>query len=401
MINTITCTLFFALLLSMALAPTSYAQSEATNTPVFTDNEVGRMVSFGPWPAVIPTDPGNEYSGLASAEHLGESLFNDVDLSGDATLSCASCHQKANGFTDQQPLAQGVQQHVRNTQGLLDVGMQRWFGWDGGSDSLWAASLRPMLSDIEMAGNIQTIASRLRSKPDIFNALKQSGQHNDALSLPDEELVVLIAKLIGAYMRTLSSGITAFDRFSQALANNDIDAQNQYSAAAQRGLKIFIGDANCHVCHFGANFSNGEFHDTGRPFFTDTGKVDPGRYAGIQRVRDDRYNLIGAFNGTVSDSAHGNLNGTKAADEMRKTTSVKLVQANFGQWRTPSLRNLSLTAPYMHDGSLSTLRDVVDAYADIDASRLHSQGESILKPLDLSDSQRNDLVEFLRSLTAE
>jgi len=154
-------------------------------------------------------------------------------------------------------------------------------------------------------------------------------------------------------------------------------------------LKIFFGDANCHVCHFGANFSNAEFHDTGRPFFTGVGAVDPGRYSGIKRVRDDKYNLVGEFN------------GTDKLDEIRKTKTVTLGQGNFGQWRTPSLRNLTLTAPYMHDGSIATLREVVDAYADIDPDRLHAQGEAILKPLALDDAARDDLVNFLQTLSLE
>ena len=119
------------------------------------------------------------------------------------------------------------------------------------------------------------------------------------------------------------------------------------------------------------------------------GAVDPGRYTGIQRLRADRYNLLGSHNGTGSEH------------EKRKTRTVTLGQSNFGQWKTPSLRNLTLTAPYMHDGSIATLRGVVDAYADIDPDRLHNEGEALLKPLDLSDSQRNDLVEFLKTLSPQ
>jgi len=176
-------------------------------------------------------------------------------------------------------------------------------------------------------------------------------------------------------------------KFRAKLLAGDTTALESYSAAALRGLKIFLGDANCHVCHFGANFSNGEFHDVGRPFFTDVGQVDSGRHSGIKRVRDDKYNLTGDFNG-VTDQR-----------ELRKIRTVRLSQNNFGQWRTPSLRNLTLTAPYMHDGSLATLRDVVDYYSDIDPTRLHSKGESILKPLDLDEQSRSDLVRFLESLS--
>lgn len=156
----------------------------------------------------------------------------------------------------------------------------------------------------------------------------------------------------------------------------------------QPTTSIFLGEANCHVCHFGPVFSNLEFHDTGRPFFVGIGEVDPGRYSGIERVRKDRYNLAGPFNGNNDEN------------EIRKTLSVTLGQVNFGQWRTPSLRNLVYTTPYMHDGSLDTLREVVDAYADIDPERIHSDGEAIIRPLALDEQEREDLVAFLEPLSA-
>ena len=125
---------------------------------VFTDSEKSLLEAFTPWPAVVPADPGNEYSGLEWAEALGAQLFNDPVLSADQSISCASCHQSSKGFSDGYALPQaGAAPHVRNTQGLQNVGYQRWFGWDGGADSLWAASLRPMLSEIEMASDLSLI----------------------------------------------------------------------------------------------------------------------------------------------------------------------------------------------------------------------------------------------------
>lgn len=355
-----------------------------TTTTELTLAEKSLLRSFGPWPKTSPADPGNELSGLRWAEVVGETLFNDPNLSGSGILSCQSCHLKQLGFADGKPVATGQEKHVRNTQGLLDIGLQRWFGWDGGADSLWAATLRPMLSEIEMAGELEAIGNYLRSTDyvtDAFSKLNLTDANN-------ETRAVLAAKAIAAYTRTLTSEPTPFDAYYQAIINNNSTAASNYPEAAKRGLKIFLGEANCHVCHFGPNFSNGEFHDTGRPFFTGVGNVDPGRYRGIQRVRKDRYNLLGEYNTQNNES------------EKLKTQSVKLGQSNFGEWRTPSLRNLTKTAPYTHDGSLPTLRAVVDAYADIDIDRLHANGESILNPLPLNDRQREDLVAFLESLTA-
>jgi cytochrome c peroxidase len=373
----------------------------------FTPAEQARIALHGPWPATIPGDPGNEYSGLHWAEQAGEQLFNDTALSGSGEFSCASCHNPALGFTDGLRVSIGADTHFRNSQTLLNAGLQRWFGWDGGTDSLWAAALRPMLSPIEMNATIDAVAQYLRSEPRYADVLQRNAddQYITLDSQTNESLSVKAAKLIGAYVRTLVSGRAAFDNFRDELLSTDTStaktrantesgllndgSKNRtiMSDAAKRGLKLFIGEANCQLCHYGPNFSNGEFHDIGRPFFIGVGEVDPGRYRGIERLRTDPYNLTGSFNGTNNSA------------EICKTERVKLTRADWGRWRTPSLRNLTATAPYMHDGSIDTLREVVDAYADIDPTRLHTEGESILRPLDLSEQQREDLVAFLESLS--
>jgi cytochrome c peroxidase len=151
---------------------------------------------------------------------------------------------------------------------------------------------------------------------------------------------------------------------------------------------MFVGRGNCSVCHFGAAFTNGEFHDVGVPFFAGRGQVDAGRYDGIRRLQASPYNLLGAH----SDDASG-----KAAT---RTRHVELTQRAFGQFKTPSLRNVALTAPYMHNGSLATLRDVVRHYSELDPQRVHSHGEAaLLQPLNLTDRETDDLVAFLESLT--
>ena len=386
------CLTLCCLLACMATVRYGFAQTQPES--VLTAQEIALIKSFGPWPVTAPQDPGNELSGLLWAEQLGEKLFRDTDLSGNRSIACITCHLPAKGFADGLSVAVGAGTHVRNTQGLLNAGLQRWFGWDGGADSLWAASLRPILSDIEMNADVENVASLFRNKEYVARTLNQNADISvltDAgladAGLTNEELVVLLAKAIGAYTRTIVSPQSEFDIFrSRLLAGDEIEPEH-YSASAVRGLKIFLGDANCHVCHFGANFSNGEFHDVGRPFFTGVGQVDSGRHSGIKRVRDDRYNLLGDFNGSAN------------VHEARKTQTVKLAQSNFGQWRTPTLRNLTLTAPYMHDGSLATLKDVVNYYSDIDPARLHSKGEAILKPLNLDEQSKTDLVRFLESLS--
>src|SRR5690606_8874059 len=161
----------------------------------------------------------------------------------------------------------------------------------------------------------------------------------------------------------------------------------RYPLDAQRGLRIFIGKGNCSVCHFGPNFTNGEFADVGVPFFVGRGAVDSGRHGGIRALKASRYNLLSRWNDDPTRRTAA------------KTRHVVAQHRNFGEFRVPSLRNVALTAPYMHNGRLATLHDVVRHYSEIDLDRLHSDGERILQPLHLDAREIDDLVAFLESLS--
>src|SRR4029077_20911320 len=137
----------------------------------------------------------------------------------------------------------------------------------------------------------------------------------------DEEVLVDVGKALAAFQETLVSGRTPFDDFRDALERGE--AKTSYSLAAQRGLKIFVGKGNCSVCHFGPQFTNGEFADTGVPFFAGKGRVDAGRHEGIKKVKSSPYNLLGRFN---DDATRGNAVGTQHVD---------LQHRNFGEFRVP------------------------------------------------------------------
>jgi cytochrome c peroxidase len=205
--------------------------------------------------------------------------------------------------------------------------------------------------------------------------------------MDDEAVLVATGKALAAFQETLVSGRTPFDSFRDALARNDTAAMAPYPADARRGLKIFVGRGNCSVCHVGPLFSNGEFADIGVPFFLPRGGVDAGRHDGIRQLRASPYNLLGPHN----DDRSGGV--------AVRTRHVELRHRNFGEFRVPSLRNVARTAPYMHNGSLATLRDVVRHYSELDEDRLHADGERILKPLRLSDGETSDLIAFLNSLS--
>lgn len=349
-----------------------------------TDQQRQRVLAHGPWPQDRVRDPSNRVSGQAGAIALGERLFNDARLSRDGTRSCASCHQRERAFSDGMPRANGLLPGDRNTPSLLDVGGRRWFGWDGASDNLWAQSLRPLLDAGEMGGNLRSVAQTLRGQADLRDGYRQV--FDRAPERDDETVVVNVAKALAAYQETLRSRRTPFDDFRDALARGDRSAAAAYSPSAQRGLAIFVGKGRCALCHSGPEFSNGEFHDIGIPFFVAPGRVDPGRHAGIKVLQASRYNLLGPFNDDASRRS------------AISTQHVRLEHRHYGEFKVPSLRNVARSAPYMHNGSLSSLRDVVRHYSELNEERLHTDGERLLIPLHLSATETDDLLAFLDSL---
>lgn len=371
-----------ALILAVAALASAAAPAQVLD---FSEAELRRILSYGPWPAPWQPDPSNRLSGKPAAIAWGERLFFEPRLSSTAGVLCATCHAPFRAWQDGAARAQGLALGDRNTPTLLDVRYHRWFGWDGANDSLWAQSIRPMLDPLEMGQTVAGVAGLVRTDP----AHACGFQRSTGAAPPgnDEAVVVAVGKALAAFQETLVSGRAPFDDFRDALERGDREAAGRYPLAAQRGLRLFVGRGNCSTCHFGPGFTNGEFHDTGVPFFIEPGRVDPGRHGGIRRLRDSRYNLLGAHNDDVS--------GTSSV----RTRHLVLEHRHFGEFKVPGLRNVARTAPYMHHGRLATLADVVRNYSGISPDRLHADGETILKPLDLTQMDIEDMVAFLDSLT--
>ena len=358
------------------------ADFSLSGVPSFSESEIAAILRFGPWPPAFKPDPSNAVSGKPEAVALGERLFFEPRLSGPGSVLCATCHAPGRAFQDGKPRAFGLAQVDRNTPSVLNVRYSRWFGWDGAHDSLWSQSVRPFLDPKEMDAGAKHVS-------DVVRGLFASDYEKTFKEKPkdDETVLVNVGKALAAYQETLVTGRTPFDEFRDALEKND--PHHAYPAAAQRGLRIFIGKGSCAVCHFGPAFTNGEFADTGIGFFVAAGRVDGGRSEGIKKLKGNAFNLLGKYN---DDPARSTATGTRHVEAQHK---------NFGEFRVPTLRNVANTAPYMHNGSLATLRDVVKHYSELNEERLHQDGERILKPLKLSESEVADLVAFLESLSQQ
>jgi cytochrome c peroxidase len=349
----------------------------------FSKEEMARILQHGPWPPPLGPDPSNRVSGKREAIALGEELFFEPTLSGSGSVLCATCHVPYRHFQDARPRAFGLAPVDRNTPTLVNARFYRWFGWDGAQDSLWSQSIRPLLDPKEMNATPAHVANTVRK---LF-ARQYELAFGRGVPADDEEVLVDAGKALAAFQETLVSGRAAFDDFRDGLQQGA--TTTSYPLAAQRGLKIFVGKGSCSVCHFGAQFSNGEFADIGVPFFVVPGRVDPGRRGGIEKLKSSRFNLLGRFN---DDRSRSSAIGTR---------HVQAQHRNFGEFRVPGLRGVAQTAPYMHNGSLATLRDVVKFYSELNEERLHADGERILKPLRLDPGEIEDLVAFLVTLSTE
>jgi cytochrome c peroxidase len=371
--------------LALALA-SSIGFERAAEVPVqFTEQEVARIVAHGPWPPPTTRDPSNRVSGEPYAIDLGRRLFFDPRFSPNGYVACVACHQPDRAFTDTLPRAHALAPVDRNAQSLANLRLQRWYGWGGTSDSLWMQTIRPILDPRELGSSAAVVAQGMRTGDGM--ACRYRLAFKRPVPTDDELVLVDVAKALAAFEETLTTGRTPFDEFRDALVRDDRSAQARYPEAAKRGLRLFVGRGNCFFCHSGPNFSNGEFHDNGVPFFIRPGVVDPGRYEGIRNVRASSFNLLGQYNDDTSRAT------------AQPTRYVQLEHRNWGEFRTPSLRNVAVTAPYMHDGGFPTLRDVLRHYSELDEDRLHADGERILRRLSLEPNEINDLLAFLETLT--
>lgn len=344
----------------------------ATDLSPLRPDELASIGSLGPWPPPAVRDASNRVSGRAEAAALGEVLFHSTRLSTVGGLRCASCHEPWRQFTDGRPRALGAEAGARNTPSLVNTRLQHWFGWDGANDSLWSQSIRPMLDVREMRSDAAHVAQALRDDETLKRLFTLAFGY--APPADDETALVDAGKALAAYQETLTSDRTPFDAFRDALARGDSVAVGRYPVAAQRGLRLFIGSGRCVACHAGPDFSDGEFHRSPIVSKLHDGTDDIGRALGLKKLLASPYARNSRFNDDI--------------DAARKAASQP---AEAGAFRTPGLREVSATAPYMHDGSIANLCDALQPHAALEGRPMPA----------LTLAERRDVVAFLRTLSAQ
>jgi cytochrome c peroxidase len=364
------------------------------------------LASLGP----LPADPSNRVADDPRAAALGERLFADPRLSGNETVSCATCHVPEREFQDGTPLAHGVGTTARRTMPIAGTAHGAWFFWDGRTDSQWAQALGPLESAVEHGGTrtqyAYTIAAHYRPDyeavfgplPPLAGLPAQAGPVADSAwraawaRIPAARqgeitrVYANIGKAIAAFERRVELAPTRFDRYVEAeLAGRAHDSTSALSADEVAGLELFVGKANCVTCHNGARLTDDHFHNTGVPVSPLVAAVDSGRAVGVRQAVAAEFACTSPYSDATADDC--------AELRFATTEGAALVRA----YKTPSLRGVAARAPYMHAGQLATLTDVIAHY---DRAPKAPFGHSELKPLRLSPSEQHQLMRFLATLSA-
>ena len=364
-------------------------QNRVIESPAWTDAEIDalRSLSLASLPE-LPPDPSNAVADNPQAAAFGEQLFLDPRLSANGGISCSTCHQLVRQFTDGLPKGQAIGTSKRNTPSIIGSAYSPWLYWDGRRDSQWAQALSP-LEDPNEHGSSRLQIVAVISGDDAYSASYQA-LFGDPGDVSGNDPVALntafanVGKAIAAFERTLLPAASRFDEYVDAVADGNEEEQEMlFRDDEVWGLRLFIGKANCTQCHNGPLFTNNEFHNTG--VLSSPGELpDKGRVTGVQEVLADPFNCLGEY----SDDP---------ARQCAELTFVRTGPELIGAVRTPSLRNVELTSPYMHKGQVATLAEALQHYNEAADAMI---GHNEAKPLKLSSRELRQLEAFLKTLTA-
>lgn len=336
-----------------------------------------------------PNDLGNQYLTNKKVIHLGKLLFSSQLLSKNGKISCASCHDIKRSYTDGRQVSKGLGLTSRNSPTLISLSNQKWFMWDGKADSIWSQALMPLLSPLEMGSDIKIILAAFKKDPKLRRAYERAfpqyplPSHSNLKPIPRKSLLVRLAKAIASFESNIKVLDSRFDLFIDELEKNG--ESQQLTLEEQKGLALFIGKAACINCHHGPFFSDQEFHFIGLPQ-KDHMYLDQGRLAAIDELKNSEFNSAS----TYSDQTNS-----------QKIRHLRAKADDFAAFKTPTLRNLTLTAPYMHDGRFDTIEQVIHHYSEKQKSPEFAHPSPLLKPLHLSKNQQKSLIAFLSCLKSE
>jgi cytochrome c peroxidase len=346
------------------------------------------------WQKLIP--PDNPLT--AEKVALGESLYFDKRLSADGTVSCSTCHDPANAFTDHNVVAIGVsgKSGTRNAPTILNAMFSDRLFWDGRAGSLEEQAKQPLTNPFEMGmGSYDAVVARIAGIPEYRQRFQRVFRKRGIT-------IDTIVKAIAAYERTQLSGNSPFDRFITG-------DQSAITKIQKRGWELFKGKAKCIECHsFSAAspfFTDFKFHNTGisvkgMDFKRIEGWVNQIKNSGYENLRNEPLSKTENLppRARPTDMSASLLAHTEGFAELGRFLVTKQPK-DVGAFKTPTLRDVELTTPYMHNGSEKTLLDVVKFYNR--GGNTNPNLDERIRPLQLNDQEMNELVEFMRALTSD
>lgn len=304
---------------------------------------------------------------------LGQTLFADASLSSDGTVACQTCHLPSRLFTDGKEVSQGVGREAgtRNALSLTDIHLAKTFFWDGREERLEAAVLQPFTNKVEMGlPDLPALQARISAKPS-YDPLLVNAFGNTEVR-PER-----LAEALAAFLRSIPAAPTRYER-------SLTDAGTPMNDAERQGHALFVGKAACADCHrvdgVPANFTDDKFHHAG---------------IGFQRVAGNLHQMIARLDEIKKRNqpiGQVILSDGEVAELGRFATTRK--PEDLGAFRTPSLRNVALTAPYMHDGSVPTLELALER-------ELYYRGLARGTPISLTLDEQRQLLAFLRALNTQ
>lgn len=349
-------------------------------------------------PESLPPARGNAYADHPDAALLGFRIFFDARFSSNQEVRCATCHAPERKFHDGRATSRGLGRVTRNSPTLLNAAWLRWQTWDGHADSLWSQPLSAFEHPAEMDFTRLELAHRIRTSyrapyEALFGPLPPledtarfplrgapGSPAFDGMAEADREAVHRVAAHVGkaleAYQRKLAAGPSALD----VHLAGEADA---LTPEAREGLKVFVR-AGCTDCHGGPLLTDERFHNLGVPVRPGD-ELDPGRWQGLAQVTADPFNALGPFHDGPREDA----------------PDYRAAPGDLGAFRTPSLRNVGLSAPYGHNGAFATLEEVVDFHlrgGGRGATGYLGEVSPLLQPRPLGEAERSALLAFLRSL---
>ncbi len=331
--------------------------AESSNKP-----KIGALPDKPPEPPDNPTTP--------EKVELGKLLYFDPRLSGDGSVSCATCHDPNHGWAKKRVMSPAYPEnkHFRHSPTVLNVAYNMLMFWDGRAKSLEEQAEKPILSPFEMNMNYDLLEERLKAIPGYVERFKKAFPgEKDPVNIKN------VAKAIAAFERTIVCNDSPFDLYMKG-------DKNAMTPEQVKGMKLFVGKAGCVQCHNGVNFTDDKFHVTGVP------KHKLESNALVAATRNFVLREAGFKNPESIDRDLGRYFLTKKEEDK-------------GSFKTPTLRNVSLTPPYMHNGVFKNLDEVIEFY-DKGGGNVPNKSK-LLKPLNLSDEEKANLRAFLEALTCK